>query len=429
MQLATLAPPILGLCALLGGAPLAAQDRPPSAREQLALAKEYLGLDGRVPAERRRQLAVLERLDRLKPLRPSDIKSWRKKLEKAFSKGKRLEAKAGNHHYWEEEGKGFYILGGKLSKKPQGLLIGLHGGGKGSGSARGAYSMLDGAAKQLGWVAIFPQVLKRTERGWTDSGTEEWVLDLIAAARRTWKIPADRVYMAGHSMGGYGTWTIGAHHADMFAGLGPSAGAPTPILDSKTHKAIDIVEGVVPCLRNTRLVIYQSDDDPRVPPDANRVAAQQVKAAQQRWGGFDHEYWEVTGRGHAGPPGGAITLLRKIEQARRQRFPERIVWQPSLLWKRHFYWLHWESPPIDEILVADLDRKTNTVTLTCAAPMRDLQILVDEEMLDVEREVVVRIGEREVYRGKPEPRLSVMLMTSVSGDPGRVFTRAIRVPH
>src|SRR5205085_8447569 len=33
-----------------------------------------------------------------------------------------------------------------------------------------------------------------------------------------------RVFVAGHSMGGHGTWHIAATHPDAFAGAGPSAG-------------------------------------------------------------------------------------------------------------------------------------------------------------------------------------------------------------
>ena len=97
---------------------------------------------------------------------------------------------------------------------------------------------------------IAPQALEATEHGWTDSGTEEFVLDLVDGALRTWKIDPDRVYFVGHSMGGYGSWTLGAHHADRVAAVAPSAGAPTPILDRATNKPVDIVEGVIPSLRS-----------------------------------------------------------------------------------------------------------------------------------------------------------------------------------
>ena len=71
-------------------------------------------------------------------------------------------------------------------------------------------------------------------------------------------------------MGGYGTWTLGAHHADRVAALAASAGAPTPIT-GPSGKYEDVEIGVIPSLRNVPIVIYQSDDDPNVPPAANEI--------------------------------------------------------------------------------------------------------------------------------------------------------------
>jgi pimeloyl-ACP methyl ester carboxylesterase len=74
-------------------------------------------------------------------------------------------------------------------------------------------------------------------------------------ARRTWKIDPDRVYLCGHSMGGYGSWTLGAHHADQIAAIAPSAGAPTPFMDG-SGKVTGISSGIVPNLRNVLVRIY-----------------------------------------------------------------------------------------------------------------------------------------------------------------------------
>ena len=47
-------------------------------------------------------------------------------------------------------------------------------------------------------------------------------------------------------------------------------------------------------------------------------------------------------------------------------------------------------------------------------------------MLDLKRDVVVRVGAKEVYRGRPEQRLSTLLKTSWNGDPGLQF--AVEIP-
>lgn len=40
-----------------------------------------------------------------------------------------------------------------------------------------AHGALDDAARRLGLVALCPEALEKTERGWTDSGSEEFELD------------------------------------------------------------------------------------------------------------------------------------------------------------------------------------------------------------------------------------------------------------
>jgi len=400
--------------------------RPPTSSEQNKLIKSYFELDSRQAAERAKQKEILARLDSVPPLTANSVKSWKKKLIKAFRRGRKLERKAGSFYFWEDEKKGFFLVGGKVTNKPKGLAIIMHGGGAGAGDARSAQAAFDSAASRLGWLAIYPEVLEKTEHGWVDSGTEEWVLDLIAAARRTWKIDPDRIYFAGHSMGGFGTWTLGSRHADLVAGLAPSAGAPTPILDSGSHDPIDIVEGVIPCLRNVRLAIYQSADDPRVPPEPNRVAAKKLAEAKERWGGFDYEYWEVDGRGHDLPPGGAIALLEKIAESRRDACPTEIVWQPSESWVRQFYWLHWERPVPAAIVVAKVDRSANKITIACDKSIEDLEVLLDERLVDIDKEVVVEVNGSESYRGMPARSLSTMLLTAERGDPELVFP--VRVP-
>ena len=390
----------------------------PSAREVEKLVAEYVTLDGTTAAGRVRQDEILGALEPLEPLSESKAKSWRKKIAKLGGKGATLEKKKGKRYLWEEEEKGLYIVGGE-AKRPKGLFIGMHGGGQGSGDAWSSHGSFNGPAGSEDWLAIFPEVLVKTERGWTDSGTEEFVLELVDRAIRTWKIDRDRVFFGGHSMGGYGSWTLGAHHADLVAGIIPSAGAPTPYLSG--GEVVDIAEGVIPNLRNTAIVIYQSDDDPRVPPDVNRAAVKKLEEARERWGGYDFEYWEVSGYGHAAPPGGYQALVEKIHDRVRHPRPDKVVWEQALLWKRHFYWLWCDEPKLGRLLVAEIDRDANTIRVTGEGDHGGLRVLLDDDLVDLDRDLVVLLNDTEVFRG-PAPRsLAALLATGAGGDPARTF--------
>jgi pimeloyl-ACP methyl ester carboxylesterase len=424
-------PWLAALLALAPPTPALVAPQAPGPKQVDALVQRYFALDGRDEAAFEERRTILAQLDALPPLTPAQEKSWRGELGKLASKsGPRLADDSGRHWFWPEDkkgksGKGLYIVGGD-TKKPKGLLIGMHGGGAGAGDAWSAHGSLNSAAAGLDWLAIFPEVLEKTERGWTDSGTEEFVVDLIEAALRTWRIDRDRVYLSGHSMGGYGSWTIGAHHADLVAAIAPSAGAPTPIMNS-AGVATDIDWGVVPNLRNVRIRIYQSDDDPNVPPEANRIAARKLAEAKERWGGFDFEYWEVPGRAHDLPPGGMEALCEKISEARREARPEKIVWQPVLPWKRHFYWLWWDHPKKFAIVEAELDRAKNEVRVKCDQDPAGLTVLLDDELVDLEREVTVRLGDAEVFRGLPPRRLADLVRTAERDDARLTFAASVRL--
>ena len=422
----TLAMGALTIALLLSSnATVLAQQKAPSRRDQDQMVKRYLEVDAFTKRGQEERTRILDRLATVPPLDPRKVKDWRKKIVKYWRKGPKLE-KSGDNWYWPKgkDGKsaatGRYIIGGK-TKKPRGLAINMHGGGVGSGDAGAAASGYQLALSKLGLLMIAPEVLEKTECGWTDSGTEEFVLGLIDDALRTWKIDPNHVYFVGHSMGGYGSWTLGGHHADRVAAVAPSAGAPTPIRSKKGGPIVDVIEGVMPSLRNVFVSIYQSIDDPQVPPGPNQFAAKLLKKYAEKWGGFEHDYWEVDGRGHGAPRGGHIKQLEKIVNRERNVVPERIVWQPTLVWKRQFYYLYWQRPVLHAILQADLDRKKNQIAITCDKPTDGLYVLLDDRVLDLSKDVVVLVNDKETFRGKVQPELATMLLTSEHPDEELVF--------
>jgi hypothetical protein len=175
------------------------------------------------------------------------------------------------------------------------------------------------------------------------------------------------------------------------------------------------------------MVIFQSTDDPRVPPGPNQKAVEMLAAAREKWGGYTFEYWEVGDRGHGLPVGGAKPLLDKIAGFERDPVPEKITWEPIVRWKRQFYWLHWEDLYTQALLVAERDREQNRIVIECEHARPGLSVLVDERIVDLEREVTVVLNGVETWRGKPEPTLSTLLMTSVRNDPGLQFVARIPV--
>ncbi len=408
--------PLLLVCVFLAPTAGAGDAKPPAGKALRTVVAQYLQGDFQTRVKMREEADAT-----YAPLRASALRKLRKDLLKYARKtGPKIEGSGTNHFYGRPHGK--YIVSGKPSKT---LFVGLHGGGVGSGDA-GSVPMGGG-----GWWWIYPEVLDKTERGWTSPprddlpGTERFVMDLIDAAKRTGKVDPNRIYLTGHSMGGFGTWHLGAHHADVFAGLGAFAGAPIPIWDNPQDKNVIAVQpGVLPNLFNIRLHVYQSLDDQNVPPKENQGAIRDLKQLEAQFpDGFDFRYHEVDGRGHAGPPGGYPPDLKWLYERQRQPRPKAFLWQPVLTWKRQFYWVYWDRPE-EAALIEVRAEDGNVCDITVHEGMDDLtglSVLIGEPLFDLEKEIVVRVNGEERFRGGVERTFSTLLMTLPRFDPDLLF--------
>ncbi|MFT5150869.1 MAG: poly(3-hydroxybutyrate) depolymerase, partial [Planctomycetota bacterium] len=326
--------PAVFLCICVSTLPVPVQKGVPNIREQEKAVTAYLHLDPHDKESWAEGERILAGLDSVPFPKGSRLRGWTKFLDKWRRKeASKLPEKAGEYFDLADGTSGRYFIDGEL-KKPKGLFIGMHGGGVGSGDASSSHSSYTRAIEDRDWIGIFPEVIEKTECGWTDSGTEEWVLSLVERALDTFDIDPDKVYFGGHSMGGYGSWVLGAHHADRVAALMPSAGAPTPIYGASGN-VISVQKGVVPNLRNVPMCVFQSTDDPKVGPEANQAAVKVVERSRVEWGGYENfEYWEVSDKGHGWPEGGPDALVAKIDQYTRDSHPIKVVWQPRIDWKR-----------------------------------------------------------------------------------------------
>lgn len=390
-------------------------------------------------AEREGALAAI---DSAPPLDAAQVAALRDQILAALAKrGRRLGS--GRDEWFDEKRDGWKGLHVTSGKGGRGLVLALHGGGAGSGDCGQAESSFSGPIGSLGFRGIYPEVLRKTEYGWTDPPeTERWVLDLLRAGRRTWNVDPNRVYVTGHSMGGYGTWTYGAVHADLFAAGAAFAGAPTVFWKPgrKDREAEGVVDGILPNLRNLPLFVYQSLDDPNVPAAANVCATAALAALRAGDpGGWEHRYEQVDGRGHDFPAKGPLPGLEWMASHARDPRPAKVLWQPSRTWKTTFYWVRWRRPWIGAVLSATADRASNRIDVTVKAPsgadpraieaeraahVDTLSFLLDERLLDPSREVVVTVDGKERWRGLATPGLAVLLRTCEEReDPEYAFSR------
>lgn len=100
------------------------------------------------------------------------------------------------------------------------LFLSVHGAGvEAIGQAR--------AYKSKDWGTLVAATNRRP-RGfnWEDWGRLD-ALEVLEIAKSKFNPDPQRIYLTGHSMGGHGTWFLGATYPDKWAAIAPCAGYPT----------------------------------------------------------------------------------------------------------------------------------------------------------------------------------------------------------
>jgi dienelactone hydrolase len=109
---------------------------------------------------------------------------------------------------------------GKLPSSKPALFLSVHGAGvQAIGQAR-AYQSKD-------WgVLVAPTNRRPRGFNWEDWGRMD-ALEVLNIATAQFNPDPQRIYLTGHSMGGHGTWYLGATYPEKWAAIAPCAGYPT----------------------------------------------------------------------------------------------------------------------------------------------------------------------------------------------------------
>jgi hypothetical protein len=83
------------------------------------------------------------------------------------------------------------------------------------------------AYKPKDWgVVVAPTNRRPRGFNWEDWGRMD-ALEVLSIAKKQFNPDPARIYLTGHSMGGHGTWFLGATYPEKWAAIAPSAGYPT----------------------------------------------------------------------------------------------------------------------------------------------------------------------------------------------------------
>jgi hypothetical protein len=431
------------LLTTLAAAPSRAGDADPplAARvaECLAICDEWAAADGDAA-----KLAVEARAAKLPPLPAEAVQPVAERLfELAAKTGPKLK-KSGSAYFYDEKAKrGLYMVA-PSGKKHGGLLIAMHGGGEGQGDAGGAFGTWSGATSQ-GMTVIAPEVMSKVSSAWNEEPEERMVLEMIEAAKRTWDIDTNHVCLAGHSMGGDGSWMIGGRNADLFAGCSPLAGSVMPYMKggARNKRATPVtayeglMEGVLPNLMYVPYWIHHSADDENEAIHPDDIATDHLAALQKRFPGrYEFRYDRVDGNKHALPKGGVKPILEWLATKERVTYPQEVVWETWWKWKRQMYWLYHPEPREACRFHAKVVAPNQVLVSSTAKLLPDrenpksfeLTILCSPKLFDMDKPLRVTCGESVVFEGAiPRTLWSLIVSVGRRNDPAEWFEGHVTV--
>jgi predicted peptidase len=176
------------------------------------------------------------------------------------------------HYYFDTAGKEMpyrlYVPGSYDPKIRAPLVVALHGFGGNQDYFFRAVEDLPALCEQHGFIFVAPMGL--AVDGWygapldipgnapRSSGapppapvrtpeeetryralSEADVLNVIDIVRAEYNVDPDRIYLMGHSMGGFGTWWLGQKYAEMWAAIAPMSGV-LPNVDYHLSRLRDV---------------------------------------------------------------------------------------------------------------------------------------------------------------------------------------------
>jgi predicted peptidase len=133
------------------------------------------------------------------------------------------------------------------------------------------------------WQKAIAKWKAKAKPGDEAKGDMPIVLEIIESMKKEFKIDEDRIYVLGHSMGGFGSWTAIWENPDMFAAAIPSSGGLPPWHDYARFKDVPTWS-------------FHGEDDSVVPA----VLTRDIFKAMKKMNG-NMKYTELPNIGHGAP--------------------------------------------------------------------------------------------------------------------------------
>ena len=325
------------------------------------------------------------------------------------------------------------------------LWISLHGGGEdqaaggknNDGQWENQQVMYRSAkpAQPVEGVYVAPRGYKDTYDLWFFRGNDGLFRQIIETMVLKYDVNPDKVYLLGYSAGGDGVWRMAPRLADHWAAASMMAGHPGDVVFDN--------------LRNLPFMMWVGSKDTDY--DRNilvpKASAQIDVLEKGDPEGYIHELHVQQGRPHWMELDDAAAFTWMAKRTRNP-YPLKIVWRQEDEEKKmpeaFFYWLKVADSYITagsgaeaeaerakylgKRITAEISRKNNTVKITKLDYNTPVTIYLNDKMVDLDKNVVVTFGGKELFNGKVERTLKVMRQSMKErNDPSYCFPAQIIV--
>ncbi len=245
---------------------------------------------------------------------------------------------------------------------------------------------------------------------------EELVLEVLRVVQEEYHVDPDRIFLTGMSNGGIGTWIIGMHYADRFAGLAPMASG----ID-------DVLFPFVKNLANTPVYVIHGAEDQVMPVRLSRDLVKEMESL-----GVSHVYREHTwthphAGGHFFPRQELPELIAWFDRQRRTTLPRTISMVRDATHLTPFSWARIDMTDqiaaFTENLIDSRDefitgRMYATLHAEIVAPnnivvnthrVRCYTLWLNRDLVEFSQPIVVTTNGMTSFEGMVEPSLETLL--------------------
>lgn len=316
----------------------------------------------------------------------------------------------------------------EYGNEPEGghsLWISLHGGGGTTAAANDSqwknqqkmYRKSLPAQPEEGYY-ISPRSIEDVWNMWFLIENDYLFEQIISTMIVTKGINPDKVYLMGYSAGGDGVWRMAPRMADHWAASAMMAGHPGEV---------NLVN-----VRNMPFTLWVggNDSDYNRNTEVPRKAAELDKLQKEDPEGYIHDCHVLEGKPHWMnlEDAAAFTWMR---QYTRNPYPRKVVWrqenEESMALRPSFYWIKINKEEMINGYVVIAEIKGNTIYIE-ESDYRSLTFYLNDKMVDLDSEVTVIYGGKELFKGMVGRNEETIIETlSERNDPSYAFYSSITV--